>query len=1211
MKFGVPWSVKGIRPEARETAREAARRSGMSLGEWLNATILHQAAQDDDDSPDHGYDDEDDGEIAAVHQRLDELTKRIEKFARTGPAVHVQKRSRREAQDSQSQSQSQAQNQNQIAELIARLDRRLEQVVNSAAPVAPPLVPAMPPQTYAPQYAPAPVIAPPPLPYLPPQVQMPQPAPQAPPHPLRSPQAYAPRSYAPPPAPPPLPAYAPTPKAASVAMPASLEQAIAEIAARQRTLNDQGKPARPMPQARAPESEPERPRSQPEPRPQPAAAAPPPPAPVFAPVPTQDLSGLEDQLRKITNQIETLRRPGVEEAINALRAELAEIGNALTEAMPRHVIDTIEHQIAGLSQRIAEGRQAGVDAGALSGIELGLAEVRDALRGLTPAENLVGFNEAVNALAHKIDLIVAQKDPATLQQLEHAITTLREMAGNVASDAAVNGIAAQVQMLAERVEQIAASSGASDALNSLEHRISALADALEQRARSGDTVPPMLEALVGSLSDKIELIQQSRGGDNVAFDHLEDRIVKLVERLDASDSRLGHLEAIERGLADLLVHMQEMRANKESSGLRAENSGVVELKHDIARTHDVLDALRGTLGHVVDRLGSIEKDIRGDARARQAFDDEDGSFRMPVGKVVARAVPEAPPAPAAAPRPSVQAYSQAQTQALAQAAQALAQEAYQPAPSQHTAPQPQPAPQAPPPQPQPQPPAQRRLPPAGRMPLNPDLPPDQPLEPGSGPPQVRANPAARIAASEAALGGTGPQGADAPAGKSGFIAAARRAAKAAVDTAPAARSARIEPAELADIESYDDAERPSLRGRITKRVKSLFIAASIVAVVVGSVHIAGNIIGSDNSGSAGKTGIETARAPDAALDSADAVEIAAAPAPQPDASWANSLLQPPQPTAVTPPAAPPPAAATVAPALPAAVSQPVQSYPSLLSPPALNSPPQTAATDVTGSIGRPSTSARPVGPVAADRPSPGTLTAAIGGPRLRSAAAAGDAAAAHEVAVRFAEGRGVPASLQEAAFWFERASSKGLAPAQFRYASMLEKGQGVKKDLGQARRLYIAAAGNGNAKAMHNLAVLYAEGIEGKPDYATAAQWFRKAALRGVADSQFNLGVLAARGLGTEKNLLDAYKWFALAANQGDREAVKKRDELAVHLDAKTLAAAAHDVKAFVAEPQPPEATTVPEPKGGWDNATAAPATQNKPRPGMPMALGALETKKR
>ena len=107
---------------------------------------------------------------------------------------------------------------------------------------------------------------------------------------------------------------------------------------------------------------------------------------------------------------------------------------------------------------------------------------------------------------------------------------------------------------------------------------------------------------------------------------------------------------------------------------------------------------------------------------------------------------------------------------------------------------------------------------------------------------------------------------------------------------------------------------------------------------------------------------------------------------------------------------------------------------------------------------------------------------------------------------------------------------------------------------------------------MHNLAVLYAEGIDGKPDYATAVQWFRKAAQRGIADSQYNLGVLCARGLGTAKSYAEAYKWFALAAAQGDKEAAKKRDEVAAHLDAAALAAAQQAVKSFVAEPQPEEA---------------------------------------
>jgi localization factor PodJL len=45
MKPGVPWSVKGIEPEAREAAKDAARRAGMTLGQWLNQRILDQEAE--------------------------------------------------------------------------------------------------------------------------------------------------------------------------------------------------------------------------------------------------------------------------------------------------------------------------------------------------------------------------------------------------------------------------------------------------------------------------------------------------------------------------------------------------------------------------------------------------------------------------------------------------------------------------------------------------------------------------------------------------------------------------------------------------------------------------------------------------------------------------------------------------------------------------------------------------------------------------------------------------------------------------------------------------------------------------------------------------------------------------------------------------------------------------------------------------------------
>lgn len=47
MTSGAPWSVKGIDPKAREVAKDLARRSGMTLGEWLNQVILQDDAPEE------------------------------------------------------------------------------------------------------------------------------------------------------------------------------------------------------------------------------------------------------------------------------------------------------------------------------------------------------------------------------------------------------------------------------------------------------------------------------------------------------------------------------------------------------------------------------------------------------------------------------------------------------------------------------------------------------------------------------------------------------------------------------------------------------------------------------------------------------------------------------------------------------------------------------------------------------------------------------------------------------------------------------------------------------------------------------------------------------------------------------------------------------------------------------------------------------------
>ena len=1043
MKFGFPWNVKGIRQHAQQTAQEAARRAGMPLSDWLNAIILQQAAtqgirvpsfprSSDEGTADH---------LTGVHQRLDDLTRRIDQVTRSGSAPYAPKRDREEP--------------DQSAELFARLEQRFDQF---AAKIARPSTPHAPDSIYPP----------------------------------------------------------------------GLVSAIAEIAAHHRPFNGGA-----------------------------------------APAPAQDLSGLEGQLRRITDQIETLRRPGVEEAIAALHVELREISHTLAEAMPRRAIETIEIQIQRLTQRLADGRQAGVDGNALAGIEYGLAEVRDALHALTPAENLVGYTDAIDALGHKIDLIIAQRDPATMQRLENSIGALREMAAHVASNEAMSGLYAQVQALADKIDHLAIGGGG-DALNRLELRIDALSRALADRAQNGD-MPPRLEVMMQSLSEKIDQFQPSRG-DQIAVSQLEDRIVRLFERLDATDSRLSHLDAIERGLTDLLVHIEDIRANKETAALRAESTPDIDLlKQDIARTHGALEAVNGTLDRVADRLTVIEGDIRGnrpgpvirepDVLELTQFPDKPATQEITVTPEIAP--PPQPNSPLAISVPVK--------------GPALPLSVDFP---------------------------NLGLRPATSAPSGPDLPVDVPLEPGSGRPGLAQSPGMRIAASEAALG-VRPNMATAG-GKSNFIAAARRAAQAAGQD-PNGRQ-RSEPLK------GKGGERGSLRTKVETRIKTLFLAACIVAIIIGSIQFASNlfdfgIFDTREAKLATAAEMDAANS-EVAADTAELETSAALAESQPTSPTIPAETDIP-PSLLAPPPLPSLAPATPPPSLNLNSAEQLSSAPNLpmLSPSLLGTSP-TPKGDVTGSIARaPADSRSNRQPVQTTQPPAADgLPAAIGGARLRNAASAGDPAAAYEIAMRFVEGRGVPANLEEAARWFERAASKGLTPAQFRYASMLEKGLGVKKDLVAAHKLYVAAAGKGHAKAMHNLAVLYAEGAEGKPDYVNAAQWFRMAAERGVADSQFNLGVLTVRGLGTEKNIAESYKWFALAAAQGDRDAGRKRDEVAGYLNGEALAAAQEAIKSFAAKPQPAEATMVPQPSGGWDRATSPPP--EKPRAAGPLSISAFNSGK-
>ncbi|MGO3927222.1 hypothetical protein NP284_02815 [Rhodopseudomonas pseudopalustris] len=1063
MNSRVSWSVEGIEPSVRERAEAAARRAGMTLGEWISAQVgdTPPFARPQPATP--PLPENDAREVADIHQRLDEIARQIELMSR--PAT----------------TRSEPAVARQLNDAISRLDARLAKI-NEPGRAAPP----------------------------PPAIERVERA---------AAQVY---SSSPP------------------ISPGSLDYAIAEIAARQSEL-DAGLPRM---KAAAPRVAPPEPPSQP-----------------MAEVPQAGLANLEQQLRRITDQIDALQRPDhVEQSIAGFRTELAEIRQAITEAMPRHAIDKLESEVRSLAQRIDDSRQCGIDAQALASVERALTEIREVLRTLTPAEQLTGFDEAIRNLGGKIDMIVrSSDDPGTLQQLETAIAALRAIVANVASTEALTRLSDDVQALASKIDQIA-STDHSVSFAALEQRIAALTLTLENRERAPQAEPSaQLEGALQALSERLDNLPV--GNDSAAtFAHLEQRVSYLLERLEAaSESRgaNGGMNRIEEGLQDILRHLERQQDSfaaitkpQEATG----DPGAVEaIKRDISdlrmsqseldrHTQDSLEAVHNTLGHVVDRLATIEGDLR----------------TMRTAPAVA-----AEPQPAAAARTEPVNAVPAPPQAITPRPEEPAQAVFDAAPRQFpaqpaTEPEPQPArsikeildvqPAA---VPVDEPPAVRRA--AAKSELAPDF----PLEPGTRP-SARTSPSERIAASESAISDIAapkPEPSNEQTSSSSFIAAARRAAQAA---AAAAQDKGGSGKKQIPIEPAPKAQSTTLGAKI----RSLLVGASVVVIVLGTFRMAVTLLDSDSST---KT--------------------------QPVAESTTQPLPPPVEEAA--PAAP---TAPVAPAQPSLTSPtPIDRQSSSFSPPSEPAEPAPPpAPDITGSI-----SAAPrVAPAEPPRtpvklvsiPAGEKLPVEIGGPQLRNAALKGDPNAAYEVGVRYAEGRGVPVNYDEAAKWYQRAAQAEVVPAIFRIGTLYEKGLAVKKDLEAARRYYSIAAERGNAKAMHNLAVLEADGGSRGPNYKVAAHWFRKAAERGIADSQFNLGILYARGIGVEQNLAESYKWFSLAAAQGDVDSGRKRDDVAKRLDPQSLAAAKLAIQTFVAEPQPADAVNAVAPPNGWDGAPAATA---------------------
>ncbi|MCC2113901.1 MAG: hypothetical protein KDJ16_17835, partial [Hyphomicrobiales bacterium] len=145
MRSGYPWNVRGIDGPVRETAREAARRSGMSLGEWLNDVIVETAEEEGLEPPRRGrrapagrsrrdyrrdyyedYDDEAGDEVSEVAAAVARLSRQMHTADRHAVSALDELRDRLDGLDRGNDRPGRRRDAGKLAELIEELTGEID-----------------------------------------------------------------------------------------------------------------------------------------------------------------------------------------------------------------------------------------------------------------------------------------------------------------------------------------------------------------------------------------------------------------------------------------------------------------------------------------------------------------------------------------------------------------------------------------------------------------------------------------------------------------------------------------------------------------------------------------------------------------------------------------------------------------------------------------------------------------------------------------------------------------------------------------------------------------------------------------------------------------------------------------------------------------------------------------------------------------------------
>lgn len=269
-------------------------------------------------------------------------------------------------------------------------------------------------------------------------------------------------------------------------------------------------------------------------------------------------------------------------------------------------------------------------------------------------------------------------------------------------------------------------------------------------------------------------------------------------------------------------------------------------------------------------------------------------------------------------------------------------------------------------------------------------------------------------------------------------------------------------------------------------------------------------------------------------------------------------------------------------------------------PPKSNVPTETAEAraDVSGKLSEPKLAT--AAPAPEKEPAPAESAPASGQTdlaaisaldALRNAAAAGDASAQNDLAIRYLVGRGVQQDYREAAKWLQEAGASNVTSAQYNLGVLYDSGRGVEVDPVEALIWFHSAAEKGHGRAQYALAAAYAAGRGIARDQDMALKWLRRAAQSNILEAQSSLANILATSPGSRDGLTESYFWYRVADANGDAKAADRGDQVAARLTPEERADVNRRASKFIADNIVGKRPTLPtRPKPAAASASPPPA---------------------